>query len=336
MKKILVIGATGHLGGETVRHLRAEGYDVVAAGHRTSDNGFFRSIGVKYIGGFSLEDSAAYACFPQDIDAVVHLAGSMPAHTGNSVMPFVQSIVLGMANVCEWMLKAGIKRIVFNTTPSDFCEHFGTAKPVPEDAPRSFPRGGGDHAVYAISKNAAVDILSYYQDAFGFQPCVFRHMTVYGWHPNPYYYLDGVKKVLPYRQIIRNCMKGKPIEVWGDPKRKKELLYIKDFTGAVSAAIRSGACGLFNLPGVRPYTLEEQIDGMISGFAPPNCRIEKIYLPDKPDSPQNLLLLGGAEDKMGWLPRWDWQHACRDMHEEMMKQPFRSLWGENDPADSYC
>ena len=336
MKRVLVIGATGHLGGETARWLHDKGYEIAAAGHRASDNGFFRQIGVKYIGGFSLEDPPTFSSLPRDVDAIVHLAGSMPAHSVNFVMPFVQSIVLGMANLCEWMREAGIKRIIYNTTPSDFCEHFGKAEPIPENALRSFPRDGGDHAVYAISKNAAVDILSYYQDAFGFQPCIFRHMTVYGWHPNPYYYLNGVKKILPYRQIMRNCMQGKPIEVWGNPERKKELLYIKDFANAVNLALESGACGLFNLPGMRPYSLDEQIDGIIRGFAPHGKIIEKIYRPEKPDTPQNLLLLGGAKDKMGWMPKWDWETACRDMREEMSRQPFRLLWGENDPSDCYC
>ena len=295
--------------------------------------GFFKTLGIDYVGDFSLESPSCYRKLPQNVDAVVHLAGSMPAHSGSAVLPFVQSIVIGMVNVCEWMLKTGVRRIIFNTTPSDFCEHFGNSTPVPEDASRSFPHDGGDHAVYAISKNAAVDILSYYHDALGFLPCVFRHMTVYGWHPNPYYYLNGEKKILPFRQIIRNCLQGKQVEVWGDPSRQKELLYIKDFTSAILLALRSDACGLFNLPGPRPYTLEDQINGIISGFAPQGVQIKKIYRPDKPDSPQNLLQLGGAKSQLGWTPKWEWEAACKNMRLEMEKQPFQQLWGKNEAED---
>lgn len=51
MKKILVLGATGHLGANTAVHLKESGYDVIAVGHRISDNNFFESKNILYIGG---------------------------------------------------------------------------------------------------------------------------------------------------------------------------------------------------------------------------------------------------------------------------------------------
>ncbi len=61
-------------------------------------------------------------------------------------------------------------------------------------------------------------------------------------------------------------------------KKKKELLYIKDFTNAVKCALETGVEGIFNLSGDRPYTLEEQIDGIIETFNSPKCKSEKsIY-----------------------------------------------------------
>ena len=69
-QKILVLGATGHLGANSAVHLKESGYQVIAVGHRNSDNGFFATKGISYIGGFSLEDSYSYEKLPQDIDAV--------------------------------------------------------------------------------------------------------------------------------------------------------------------------------------------------------------------------------------------------------------------------
>ena len=48
-KKILVLGATGHLGAYSSVYLNECGYDVVAIGHRNSDNGFFLTKGIEYI-----------------------------------------------------------------------------------------------------------------------------------------------------------------------------------------------------------------------------------------------------------------------------------------------
>lgn len=328
IKKILVLGATGHLGAYTALHLKDLGYDVVAVGHRHSDNGFFATKGIQYIGDFALDRAESYSRLPKDIDVVVHLAGTMPAHADASPMPYIQSIVVGMVNLCEWIKDSTqCKRVIFNTTPSDVCAFFGTDKPVSDDAPRSFPKDGGDHAVYAIAKNAAVDILESYKYLCGISSCVFRHLTVYGYQPNPYYSLNGVRKMLPWRFIMKQAMEGNTVEIWGNSARKKELLYIKDFAQAVECAITTGAEGMYNLSGDRPYTLEEQIDGIINVFSPDDNKSKKIYRPGMPDTPQNLLDSTKARTVLNWHPKYSWIKALEDMKVEMESEPLAILWG---------
>lgn len=329
MKKIIVLGATGHLGAYSALELKASGYDVIAVGHRKSDNGFFKTKDIQFIGGVDLSKEESFDSLPTDVDAVVHLAGTMPAHADASPMPYIQSIVVGMVNLCEWVKnKTKCKRIVFNTTPSDVCAFFGKDKPVSEDALRSFPKNGGDHGVYAIAKNAATDILEHYKYSDGISSCVFRHMTVYGYQPNPYYSLDGVRKMLPWRFIQLKAINGEPIEVWGNSQLKKELLYIKDFSKAVCLAVGGTVEGIINLPGPKPYTLLEQIEGLKNVFNPSGKESELILCPDKPSTPQNLLALGKAQSKMGWIPKYGWEEACRDMKREMEEEPMALLWGK--------
>lgn len=333
--KIIVLGATGHLGAYSALHLKSCGYDVVAVGHRNTDNGFFKTNGIKYIGSFSLENEEDYKKLPNDIDVIVHMAGTMPAHADANPMPYVQSIIVGMINLCEWLKsETNCKRVVFNTTPSDVCAFFGTDVPVANDAPRSFPKDGGDHAVYAIAKNAAVDILESYKYSDGISSCVFRHLTVYGYQPNPYYFLNGVKKVLPWRQIMRNAIEGNQIEVWGDKDRKKELLYIKDFTKAIELAVKSDVEGIYNLSGMRPYTMEDQIDGLIKAFSPKEKPSTKIYCPDKPNTPQNLLDSSKTRSDLHWEPAYSWLDACLDMKKEMEEEPLAMLWGKHSDFEN--
>lgn len=329
MKRVLVLGATGHLGANTSVYLKEKGYDVVAVGRRNNDNGFFATKGIEYIGGFDLTSLKVFEKLPTDINAVVHLAGTMPAHADTSPMPYVQSIIAGMVNLCEWMKNTKCRRLIFNTTPSDICSYFGTDIPVDENALRSFPKDGGDHAVYAIAKNAAVDILEHYKYASGISGLVFRHLTVYGYHPNPYYNLNGVRKMLPWRYIQHQAMKGLPVEIWGDAQRKKELLYIKDFTEAVRLAIDSSVEGIINLPGDRPYSLEQQIKTIVEVFGQNNKKSIVIYKPEKTNTPQNLLKIGKAKSELGWLPKFSWEKACHDMQIEMEREPFKLLWGSS-------
>ena len=202
MKIAVVFGATGQLGCYSALALKDSGYDVVAVGRRISDNGFFATKGIKFVGGFDISSKEAFDLLPRKkYDVVVNMAGTMPAHADRNMMPYVQSIVVGTVNLCNWMKQNGTRRIVFNTTPSDVAEHWGNTDPIDDDAPRSFPKNGNDHAVYAICKRAACDILEHCQIADDFEPCIFRHFMVYGWHPDAWYYLDGEKRMLPWRRI---------------------------------------------------------------------------------------------------------------------------------------
>jgi len=326
MKKILVFGATGQIGSNVAIYLKNKGHNIVAVGHRISDGGFFATKDIQYIGGFSNEDAKVFEKLPTDIDAVVNLAGTMPAHADTSPMPYIQSIIAGTVNICEWLrTKSSCRRIVFNTTPSDVIKYLNQPTPVPDYAPRSFPKDGGDHAIYAIAKNAAVDILEHYSIAYDFKPIVFRHDTVYCWSESPYYNINGERKKLPWRIIVENAIEGKTVEVWGNPNYQKCLLYVNDFCSAIECAINCSHTGIYNLSGVRFYSLDEQIQGIIDIFGnkinPPN----KIYCPDKPSTPMHLYSDDKAKLELGWKPCWDWWKACEDMRMVMRKKPFHQL-----------
>ncbi len=326
MKKILVFGATGNIGSNVAVYLKKKGFNIVAVGHRASDNGFFETKGIHFIGGISIENLEDFHKIPTDIDAVINLAGTMPAHANSSPMPYIQSIVAGTVNVCEWLrTRTSCRRIVFNTTPSDVIEYLNQPTPVPDYALRSFPKDGGDHAIYAIAKNAAVDILTHYGITYGFKPIVFRHDTVYSWSENPFYNVNGQRKILPWRRIVENAIMGKKVEVWGNPETRKCLLYVKDFCAAIECALNCDCTGIFNLSGVRFYTMDEQVQGIIDAFGNKDNLPEKVYCPEKPSTPMHLYADEKAKVELGWKPEWDWWKACEDMKIIMEEKPFHLL-----------
>lgn len=327
MKKALVFGVTGQLGCYSALALKNAGFDVVAVGRRISDNDFFKDYGIEYIGDFFSEGKGCYERLPKYIDVVVNMVGTMSAHTVLNMISYVQSIVLGTVNICEWMKKINCKRIIFNITSSDIADYWGTATPIDDNAIWSFSKDGNDHAVYAICKRDACDILEHMSYVHDIKQTVFRHFIVYGWHPDSHYFLNGVKKELPWRTIIRKSINGKSIEVYGNLNRKKELLYIKDFADAVVHAAKNEICGMFNLGGYKPYSLDEMLDGVINAFS--LSTINKIARPDMPDTPQILLSKKKMADLFGWKPKWTGEDACLDMRKECIKMPMKKLWREN-------
>ena len=79
MERIIIFGATGNLGSRLSVFLKKSGYEVVAVGHRQSDNGFFAEYGIPYF-SVDISNPEEFNKLPKDnIYAVLHFAGMLPA-----------------------------------------------------------------------------------------------------------------------------------------------------------------------------------------------------------------------------------------------------------------
>ena len=109
------------------------------------------------------------------------------------------------------------------------------------------------------------------------------------------------------------------------------IAYIKDFSAAVVRAAQTQICGIFNLPGFKPYSLDEMVDGIMSAFAGKDA--EKRYRPDMPDTPQILLSGKKSAEVLGWKPQWTWEAACQDIKAESQSNPIELMWGPIEDED---
>ena len=328
--KVVVFGATGGIGAYTIMHLLDTGkYELIAAGHRSSDNGFFESHGIPYY-SVDVSDYSTFECLPrEDVYAVVNLAGVLPAIKYDPRM-YISSFTMGQLNILEYMREAGCRKIIFAQTPADVWYLQNTTQAIPADARRSFPPST-DHSVYTIAKNAAIDITEYYHNTYGIQWIALRFFNVYLYNPNPYYHVDGVKRWISFRLIIEKARRGEDIEVWGDPTRSKEMVYVKDVAALIDRCIENDtACGIYNVGSRHQVSLEEQIDGIIDVFST-GKRSNKIYRPDKPDNLFNHLDISKTVKDLGYNPKYDYIDWLRDFKEEESLNRFAPLWG--NPED---
>ena len=327
MKKIAVIGATGSVGVHTCLCLSEAGYEVVAVGHRKSDNGFFASHGICYY-SVDIKNKLSLNVLPYGIDVVVHFAGAMPARMqGYNPYEYIDSIITGTLNILEFMRERGCKKIIFSQSIADILYKFGNTNPIDDDSERRFPLNT-DHSVYSISKNAAVNLIEHYNAKYGFKRFILRLPTIYVYHPNPYYYVDGIKKKMGYRILIDQAIKGYPITIWGNPSSKKEMVYVKDFAQLVLRCIESDLeGGIYNVGCGMPISIEDQIKIMIDVFSEQK-RSEILYDPEKPSSPQFVLSISKAQNDLGYNPQFDFRSMMIDFKQNMLDEPFALLWGK--------
>ncbi len=331
MKRVVVFGATGNLGAYIATHLKEQGYDIIAVGHRKNDNGFFKSKGIEYF-SVDIKDKTSFDVLPTtDIYAVAHFASSLPSRYAFDPVDLIESITIGTLNVLEWMRKVECTKIVFPQTPSDMAKYHNQAGLIPCDATRHFPLTG-DHAIYTIAKNAAVDLMEHYQAEYGFHFFALRFFTIYQYHPNPYHYADFKRRMMPYRMLMDRASKSLPIEIWGDCSKSKEMVYIKDFVRLVQCCIESdkdGGC--YNCGNGWQVSLDEQIKGIIEVFSPKEKRSEIIYLPEKPDPLQNGFdMTKTFTDFPSYRPQYSYIDQLIDFKKEMDEEPMALLWGTKE------
>lgn len=329
-KKVIVFGATGTLGANIAVHLKKQGYDVVAVGHRKSDNGFFDDYRIPYY-SVDISVSSDFERLPvEDYYAVVHFAGALPASMkGYDATLYISSIVQGTYNVLEFARKVKADRFVFPQSLFDISYLFGSKTPIPADSMRKAPLDG-DHAMYVIAKNAAVDMIEHYYKIYGLKRFIFRLSRIYLYHPNPYTYTEGERVMISDRYLIYRAMKGEKIEIWGDPDRLLETICMKDFLQIIEKSLTASVDGGIYNVGSGGSTLKERIEAIVDVFSPEDNKSEIVYCPEKRSAQQFVLDISKTKEELGYEPQYSWKEFLIDFKQDMQTQPFAKLWGREE------
>jgi len=326
MKTIIIFGATGMIGAYAAVEL-AKKYKIIAVGLRKNDKGFFNNYGIEYH-SVDIMKKIDFDKLPKEgIYAVVHVAGAMPARMeGYDPHMFIDSKIHGMLNILEYMVKAKINRIIYGVN-SNSPEYKLGKTPVPANVQRTFPKNN-DHSVYSICTNAAADIAEHFYYKYGIKRFLLSFGNIYHYHPNPYYYSNGKKRWVSNRLLMEYASRSMNIEIWGDPSREKEVVYIYDLIAAMQGAVESSfEGGLYNIGGVAPISLEKQIQDIIEVFSPKNKPSNIIYASDKPSGLEYAEDITKTQNELGYMPQWDHLRFLHDIKKKMETSHFSQLWG---------
>ena len=125
-------------------------------------------------------------------------------------------------------------------------------------------------------------------------------------------------------------MKSEPIEIWGDPSRAKDIVYVQDFNQMLMLGIESTVPrGIYNVASGVGTSLEDQIKGVIKVFSPLDKPSEIIYRPDMPSQNSYLYSIENAQKELGYVPKFDYEMMLKDMKLEMSRGRFDHL-GDSD------
>ena len=144
--------------------------------------------------------------------------------------------------------------------------------------------------------------------------------NIYLYDPAEYYYVDGVARPIAYRYMIRRAMAGEPLELWGDPNKGIDLVYVKDLCRLVECTLRCDKqSGRYNAGIGKLSTMEEYLRGIIRVFSPADKPSELVYRPAKPDCANFMMDITNAREELGYEPQYDCLAFLEDYKREMEK-----------------
>lgn len=326
---IIITGATGFIGLYTAEAFIKKGYRVLGLGRNQQTGDLLRRLGADFL-EFDITDPDAYQSLPIDgVEAVIHLAGLLPANAKVNVdvdenaADYFNVNVIGTINLLEYCRKNGIRKVLGNSSYADVSGAWGKKYPITEDEPRSFCFTG-DHAIYVISHNAVCDVMEYYNQQHGFRCAWFRFPPVYGVGPHGTIFVNGIARKSGYVTFIDNALEGKDIEIWGDAHLKRDIIYVKDVADAYVKAVESEAAyGLYNMTGNLQIDLQEQAETIIDVFCGAN-KSRILYRPEKKNStPPYLFSMDKAKRDFGFVPQYD---TFRKMMEDYKTELDSGRW----------
>lgn len=331
MKKIIIFGASGNVGSYVTKYaaefFQGKGFEVIATGRRETK--VFDQFGVQYV-SVDMLSPADFQKLPQeDVHAVILLAATIPSYMSDySGEKYLQTNIMGTYNVLEYCRKVKADRILFSQTVFDI-SLYATADShcilKPDLAPNfSY---SGDHAVYVISKNTAIELLKHYYAEYGLKYFVFRFPTIYEYSPYQYYFPNGVKTMRPLYQQINRAKRGEPLQLWGDPNYAKDMVYVYDCAQMLcKACMVDRETGFYNVGTGIPVTLEEQCMAIIDVFSPPEHHSVIEYYPGKSGG-GFLMDITNAKEELGYEPVYDVHRLFEEYKHEETLDRFLELRG---------
>lgn len=327
-KKIIIFGATGNVGSYVWKYalnfFDNEQYEVIASGRR--ETGFFARQGFPYISVDLSKKEEFEKLSIENVYAVIYLAAQIPSYMeGYRPEQYIQSNIMGAYNVLEYCRKVNADRILFSTTVFDISLAVQEGVALKPNTPYNFSYAG-DHAVYVITKNTAIELIKHYYAEYGLKYFIFRFPTIYNYSPYHYYHPNGMKTLRPVYRMIDLAMKGEPIELWGDPNYSKDMVYVDDCAQMICKAVLANRDnGWYNVGTGVPVTLQEQIETIIRVFSPKDHPSQIIYRPEKPCGGGFLMDVQNAKEELGYEPQYDCQHLFEAYKEEMKINRFKDL-----------
>lgn len=314
MKKIVVLGAGGFIGGHLVTKLKSLGYWV-------------RGVDIKYheykksdSDEFIIGDLRNYECvnlvIDDTIDEIYQLAADMGGaefvFSGENDSDIMHNSALINLHVCDICVKKNIKKVFYSSSACMYPEHNqldpnnpnceeSSAYPANPDSEYGWEKLFSERLYLAYNRNKGLDVR------------IARFHNIFG----PYGTWNGGREKAPAAICRKVLTSNGSIEIFGSGNQTRSFLYIDECIEGVIRLMNSEFIGPVNIGSDEMVTINQLVD-LVSSIE--NKKLNKIHI-DGPlgvagrNSDNNLIY-----EKLGWKPNMKLIDGLRKTYEWIKKQ----------------
>lgn len=298
MKKALVCGAGGFIGGHLVNRLKAEGYWVL--GIDLKENEYANMNADKFVVGDLRDPKQVADIITSDIDEIYQLAADMGGagfvFTGDNDSDIMHNSALCNLNVLEESKNKGIKKLFYSSSACMYPEYNQMDPNNPKCSEDSAYPAAPD-SEYGWEKLFSERLFLTYQRNHGIDVKIARFHNIFG----PQGTWDGGREKAPAAlcRKVAESPDGGSIEVWGDGLQTRSFLLVDECVDGIRKLMESTESGPFNVGSEEMISINDYAK-MIIDISGKNISVKNIDGPlgVRGRNSDNTLI----KEKLGWAP----------------------------------
>jgi len=308
--KVLVIGATGFIGGFVVKEILKEPvrevilYDNFARGKLENIEESLRDPRCSiYPYGGDVREIDILDKAMEGVDYVFHLAAMWLLHCKDFPRTAFDVNIAGTFNVLEACVKHDVKKLIYSSSASVYGD--AVQVPMKEDHPFN------NKNFYGATKIAGEAMCTAYNERYGLEVIGLRYMNVYGPGQDQHAAYSGVVPV-----VLNKIDRNESPTVNGDGSQAYDFIYVEDVARCNIAAVNSETkLGHYNVGTEVQTTIRELCDKMLELK---NSDLKINYVPYGADDARQLVQnrIGSrerAEKELGFKYKYSLEEGLKSL-----------------------